>query len=81
VIRRMLISIGLVAAFSAGTWTAQAQNKKEAHPVLERAIDQINNIKGQLQSAPKDFAGHKQKAIEALNLATDELHQAMRVDK
>ena len=80
-IRRSLIVTGLVAALAGGGWTAGAQNKKEAHPVLERAIDQITNIKARLQNAPKDFGGHKQKAIDALSLATDELRQAKQFDK
>ena len=80
-IRRTLVVVGLAAAFSAGAWTAGAQNRREAHPVLERAIDQINNIRGRLQQAPKDFGGHKQKAIDALSLANDELRQAMQFDK
>ncbi|HZR23887.1 MAG TPA: hypothetical protein VFA59_09895 [Vicinamibacterales bacterium] len=77
----MLIVIGLAAAFSVGAWTADAQGRKEPHPVLERAIEQINNIKGRLQNAPKDFGGHKQKAIDALSLASDELRQAIQFDK
>ncbi len=79
-IRRALIVLGMTAAFSFGAWTADAQNKREPHPVLERAIDQITNIKGRLQQAPKDFGGHKQKAIDALSLASDELRQAMQFD-
>jgi hypothetical protein len=78
--RRTLIALGIASAFSAGAWTADAQNRKEGHPVLERAIDQINNIRGRLQQAPRDFGGHKQKAIDALNLASDELRQGMQFD-
>ena len=78
--RRMLIVVAFVAAFLAGAWTVTAQNKPEQHPALERAIEQINNIKGRLQQAPKDFGGHKQKAIEALTLANDELRQAIQFD-
>jgi hypothetical protein len=64
-----------------GTWVAEAQSKKEAHPALERAIEQIDHIKARLQEAPKDFGGHKQKAIEALNLAKDELREAIQFDR
>ena len=80
-IRRTLIAAAVVAAFSAGAWTANAQNKTEQHPVLEHAITQIDNIKAHLQKAPHDFGGHKQKAIDALSIADDELHQAMQFDK
>ena len=78
---RTLMVTGVALAFAGGAWTAQAQNKKEPHPTLERAIEQIDHIKGRLQEAPKDFGGHKQKAIEALNLANDELRAAIQFDK
>ncbi len=78
-VRRSLVAIALALAFFAGT--LHAQKPKEPHPVLERAIEQITNIKTRLQSAPKDFGGHKQKAIEALSLANDELRQAIQFDK
>jgi hypothetical protein len=81
VFKRIVIAAGLALALFAGTWSAAAQNRKEAHPVLERAIEQIDHIKGRLQQAPKDFGGHKQKAIEALSLANDELRQAIQFDK
>ena len=79
--RHTVIAVAVPLSFFAGAWTASAQNKGEPHPVLERAVEQINNIKGRLQQAPKDFGGHKQKAIEALTLATDELHQAIQFDR
>jgi hypothetical protein len=78
--RRSIVTVSLVLAFSAGAWTANAQNQ-ERHPVLHRAIEQINNIKMRLQSAPHDFGGHKQKAIEALGIATSELQEALQFDK
>jgi len=79
--RRTLVACSVAAAISAAAWTVAAQPKREGHPALERAIDQISNIKGRLQQAPKDFGGHKQKAIDALNLATTELRQAIQYDK
>ena len=78
---RPLMVAGLALALAGGTWTISAQSKKEPHPTLERAIEQINHIKGRLQEAPKDFGGHKQKAIEALSLANDELRAAIQFDK
>jgi len=72
--------VSLALAFGAGAWTASAQTQ-ERHPALQRAIEQINNIKTRLQSAPRDFGGHKQKAIEALGLAASELQQGLAFDK
>lgn len=80
-ITRTFLVVSLAAVFSAGAWTAHAQAGREPHPVLARAIEQINAIKGRLQQAPKDFGGHKQKAIDALNLAGDELRQAIQFDR
>jgi hypothetical protein len=76
--RRSIVTVSLVLAFTAGAWAANAQ---ERHPVLQRAIEQINNIKMRLQNAPHDFGGHKQKAIEALGIATSELQEALQFDK
>lgn len=53
--RHTLIAAAIALLLVAGAWTASAQNKGEPHPVLERAVEQINNIKGRLQQAPKDF--------------------------
>ena len=79
-LRRAFVATGLVLAFSAGAFTASAQNQ-EKHPVLHRAIEQINNMKMRLEKAPQDFGGHKHKAIEALGLAASELEQAIQFDK
>src|SRR5579871_3545773 len=78
--RRVATAVGFVVAFTAGTWLAQAQ-APERHPVLQRAIEQITNIKMRLQQAPRDFGGHKQKAIEALTVAASELQQGLEYDK
>lgn len=80
-----VVAFAITATLAGGGWVAYAQGQrgmqgKEGHPLLERAIDQIGNIKSRLQSAPKDFGGHKQKAIDALSLAADELRQAKQFD-
>ena len=74
----VILSSALAVGFVGG---AGAQAKREAHPVLEQAIQQIDAIRGRLQKAPQDFGGHRVKAVEALKLATDELHEALRFDK
>jgi hypothetical protein len=61
-------------------WTAHAE-PQERHPVLQRAIEQIHNIRKRLEAAPHDFGRHKQKAIEALGVAASELEQGIQFDK
>ena len=79
---RNRVSVGvllLLGALAAGAWTVQGQNEK--HPVLQRSIQQLENIKDHLQQAPSDFGGHKAAAIESINHAMNELHQAIAFDK
>jgi hypothetical protein len=80
---RRLAQATFLASVLAVGWVggASAQAKREGHPVLERAIQQIDNIRERLQQAPRDFGGHRQKAVDALKLATDELRQALQSDK
>jgi hypothetical protein len=81
-LRRAIVAISLVLAFSVGALIAQTPNQnQERHPVLHRAIEQINNMKMRLEKAPQDFGGHKHKAIEALGVAANELEQAIQFDK
>ena len=93
-LRRRVGMFGLVVMMAAaGTWTtarlvAQAppashpdSGKGENHPVLQNSMRQIEAIKDRLQRAPKDFGGHKEAAIDALNHALNELQQAVQYDK
>jgi hypothetical protein len=79
-IREGLVAVVLALSCATAGLIAQTAHK-EGHPVLERAMEQINSIKGRLQNAPRDFGGHKQKAIDALTIAAGELQQAMQFDK
>ncbi len=58
-----------------------AQRGREAHPVLQRAIRQLENVKDELQKAPDDFHGHKEAAIDAVTHAINELRQAIASDR
>jgi hypothetical protein len=81
-IRMMLAVATLLVAFAGGAVMAQGgQAKREAHPVLQNSIRQIEAIKDRLQNAPSDFGGHRVAAIEALNHAISELQQAIQFDK
>jgi hypothetical protein len=92
-VRTALVALGLVATLGATPFIvgaapgsappapAQRGAKREAHPVLQRSITQLEGVKDRLLKAPDDFGGHRVKAIEAINLAMDELHQAINFDK
>ena len=78
-IRTTLAAAAMTIAFAGGAVLAQA--KREAHPVLQNSIRQIETIKDHLQKAPSDFGGHRVAAIEALNHAISELQLAIQADK
>jgi hypothetical protein len=87
-IRGVLVALG-VAAFAGGSVTqvalAQAKptaaERREAHPVLQRAIRQLEGVKDELQKAPDDFHGRKEAAIDAVTHALSELRQAEQADR
>jgi hypothetical protein len=87
-IRGVLVALG-VAAFAGGSATqvARAQAKptaaerREARPVLQRAIRQLEGVKDELQKAPDDFHGRKEGAIDAVTHALSELRQAEQADR
>jgi len=58
------------------------QEKKEEHPVIRRAIRQLEGVKNELTTkAASDFGGHKAEAIKAIDEAIEHLNQAMSYDK
>jgi hypothetical protein len=87
-IRGVLVALA-VAALTGGSASqvALAQSKpkaaerREAHPVLQRAIRQLEGVKDELQKAPDDFHGHKEAAVDAVTHALSELHQAEQADR
>ena len=95
-IRMTIVAVGLLAALTGGTWGRQAvlaqggtgagaaqkqnRNGKEGHPVLQNSKRQLEAIKDRLQKAPTDFGGHREKAVDAITHAIDELQQAIQYD-
>jgi hypothetical protein len=89
-IRNTLVALAVVAltggsasqtALAQAAPAKAAQRNREAHPVLQRAIRQLEGVKDELQKAPDDFHGHKEAAIDAVTHAINELRQAIAADK
>lgn len=54
----------------------------ERHPVVHRAIRQLEHTKEILQKeAARDFEGHRAKAVKAIDEAIEELRKALEADK
>jgi hypothetical protein len=54
---------------------------RERHPVLRRAMANLQRARTNLQNAAQDFGGHRVKALELTNQAIQEVQAAMAFDK
>jgi hypothetical protein len=63
---------------------APAQEKKgarEPHPHIRAALRELEEAKHELQTAAHDFGGHRKEALEAVNTAIRQLHEALEYDR
>ncbi len=70
----LILALG-IALGAAITWAA------EPHPAIRTAQKDLRHAKEALEHADHDFAGHRVKAIEAINTALDELKLALEADR
>ncbi len=57
------------------------ERKAERHPELHKAMRKLRGARQDLEKAASDYAGHKAKAMEAINQALAELRAALASDK
>lgn len=53
----------------------------ERHPKIRQAISALERAKDDLQDASRDFHGHREQALDAVNQALSQLRQALNCDK
>ncbi len=53
----------------------------DRYPEIHKAMRKLRGAKSDLDKAAHDYAGHKAKAIEAINQALEELRAALASDK
>jgi hypothetical protein len=82
--RRSVLQAGGLGILAAGAGLlavqpAHGQDRgRQRHPRLARAIDDLRDAREYLRTAPHNFGGHRAKAIEAIDVAIEQLRQAMR---
>ena len=54
---------------------------RERHPHIRAAIRELQAAKHELQTADRDFGGHRDEAVEACDKAIHQLQQALQFDK
>jgi hypothetical protein len=59
----------------------ERREAREHHPHIRAAIHELEEAKKELQSAAHDFGGHRVEAIEAIDNALKQLHEALEYDK
>ena len=60
---------------------ALRREKRERHPMIERAIRALEGAKDDLEDASRDFCGHREDAAESVNNALNQLRLALASDR
>jgi hypothetical protein len=55
--------------------------KRERHPHIRRALHELREARKELKEAAHDFGGHREDAVEAINVAIKQLELALKYDK
>ncbi|HVT14475.1 MAG TPA: hypothetical protein VHE55_19600 [Fimbriimonadaceae bacterium] len=75
----LIVGTGFYAASPAMAQSAHLRTEK--HPIIRKAINQLDGIEKELARADNDFKGHKEKARQLIRDAIAELHLAIKGDK
>ena len=78
--------LGTAFAFSQGALfaarpPAAVQQKKEAHPHIRAALQELRGARQELETAAHDFGGHRKEALESVDNAIKQLQLALQYDK
>jgi len=60
--------------------TSQTSSKHERHPLIRKAIAALHLAANDLEDASHDFCGHREQALDAVNVAIDQLGLAIACD-
>ena len=55
--------------------------KLERHPHIRKSIHELREARKELKTAAHDFGGHREKAVEAIDVAIKQLENALKYDK
>ena len=59
----------------------RASGKRERHPLIRKALAALQNAAIDLEDASRDFCGHREAALDAVNRAIDQLGLAIACDR
>ena len=70
------VVLGLVLSMTS-VWVLGAENERDLHPRIAKAIAALKDARAYLEAAPHDFGGHKAEAIRASDEAIRQLNLAL----
>jgi hypothetical protein len=79
-LRGLAVAAGAVGGLAMINGIAFAQ-KKERHPHIHKAIEELRETKKELKEADHDFGGHREQALKACDEAIEQLEKALKFDK
>lgn len=56
---------------------SKLRKKHDKHPAIHAAMMKLRHAKREIEKATNENSAHKQKAIEAINTALEELHETI----
>ena len=57
------------------------EKEKERHPHIRKALEELREARRDLKEADHDFGGHREEAVEAIDVAIKQLELALKFDK
>jgi hypothetical protein len=75
---KFILGLMLGILLTVGGVQLLAQNEREMHPRIARAIECLRDARAYLAEAPHDFGGHKAEALRATDEALRQLNLALR---
>ena len=81
---RWLVVAGVLLLGGATALTysnALASPAAEKHPHIRKALEELREARKELREAAHDFGGHRKKALEAVDVATEQLDKALKFAK
>jgi hypothetical protein len=75
---KFMLGLFLGILLTIGGVQLMAQNEREWHPRIARAIEALRDAREYMERAPHDFGGHKADALRATDQALRQLNLALR---
>jgi hypothetical protein len=85
--RRAFAKVAATGVLAGGvlTWMVgalrAAPERRERHPHIHRALEELRETRRELKDAAHDFGGHRAEALEAVDVAIRQLEVCLKFDR